>query len=863
MISKTISHYKILEKLGEGGMGDVYKAEDTTLRRIVALKFLPLELTRDKDMKKRFIHEARAASALDHPNICAIHEIDETKDGQIFICMGYYEGDTVEEKTKQGLLEVGEALDITIQIAKGLDKAHQSKIIHRDVKSANIIITKDGTVKIVDFGLAKLSGQTRVTKDGATLGTAAYMSPEQTLGKEVDHRTDIWSLGVVLYEMLTGLTPFQGDYEQAVIYSIMNEEQKPLTSIRTGIPMELERIVNKTLAKDPNERYQRLDELIVDLKHVKKEPDVGQTEAQVLPLERKPVWKQPIPIALSVFVFIVIVAGLLIIGGKTDEPAPVTKSKSIAILPFTAIGDSKEDEYFSDGIHDDILSQVAKIHDLKVVSRTSVIRYKNTDKSMREIAQELGVGTILEGSVRRSGEKVRIVAQLINAKTDDHLWTETYDRDYVDIFAIQTDVAENIALALKATLTPEEISSIKSKPTENMEAYDYYLKGKYYWDNKTDSEGNLMAAELLEKAVELDPSFTLAYAWLAVIDFGLYYNFRFDPTPERLEKGKFALEKATHLDPDLPEVKYAHGVYYHLIENEYKKAIIEYLKALEGRPNDSEINQTIGWAYMVFGEWNKAEQYLLKSYELDPQGLNRAWLVATYYMRMRDWSKAEYYIDKASVSFPEQPNLYFDKAIIAASGYGDIEKASRIIEDAAQFISARRMLGFRIQRDMWLRKYQDIVDVIDQFPDFDEDLFLYKGLAYWFMGQKNQAKPYLDSAKVFYEGLAQAVPHNAGIYHELGYVYAGLGMKEKAIQSAEKAVELDPIDKNALSAPYHHEQLSYIYSMVGEYDQAFDEIELLLSIPCSFTTWDLKLNPFWDPMRDHPRFQELIAKYSD
>ncbi len=248
MIGKTISHYKILEKLGEGGMGDVYKAEVTKLKRIVALKFLPLELTRDKEMKKRFIHEAQAASALDHPNVCAVYEIDETENGQSFICMGYYEGDTVEEKTKQGPLEIDEALDITIQIAQGLDKAHQSKIVHRDIKSANIIITKDGTVKIVDFGLAKLSGQTRVTKDGATLGTAAYMSPEQTLGKEVDHRTDIWSLGVVLYEMLTGLTAFQGDYEQAVVYSIMNEEPKSLTGLRVGIPMELDRIVNKTLA---------------------------------------------------------------------------------------------------------------------------------------------------------------------------------------------------------------------------------------------------------------------------------------------------------------------------------------------------------------------------------------------------------------------------------------------------------------------------------------------------------------------------------------------------------------------------------------------------------------------------------------
>ncbi len=546
MIGKTISHYKILEKLGEGGMGDVYKAEDTNLDRIVALKFLPLETTRDKDMKTRFIHEAKAASSLQHHNIYTIHEIDETDEGQLFIVMDCYEGKTIEEKIKQSPIEIDEAIDITIQIAQGLDKAHKKKIFHRDIKSANIIVTTDGVVKIVDFGIAKLAGQTRVTKDGTSLGTASYMSPEQTLGKEVDHRTDIWSVGVILYEMLTGLTPFQGDYEQAVVYSIMNEEPKPLTGLRTGIPLQLEQIVNKALAKEPKERYQHLDELIVDLNHVKKEPEKEKTEKQIpqppTPVDIKPVWKQPIPIVVSAFALIVIVGIVLnsIINKPEPEVVPVApqiSSKSIAVLPFTSISRTEEDEMFCDGMHDDILTQVAKIHDLNVISRTSVMRYRDTDKSMKEIAQELGVGTILEGSVRRVGEKVRIVAQLINAKTDNHLWAETYDRDYADIFAIQTDVAENIASALKATLTPDEISSIESAPTENMEAYDYYLKGKYYWDNYTDREGNMTAADMLDKAVELDPSFTLAYAWLAIVDFTLYSWGLWDPTPERLEKG--------------------------------------------------------------------------------------------------------------------------------------------------------------------------------------------------------------------------------------------------------------------------------------------------------------------------------------
>jgi serine/threonine-protein kinase len=481
---------------------------------------------------------------------------------------------------------------------------------------------------------------------------------------------------------------------------------------------------------------------------------------------------------------------------------------------------------------------------------------------MKEIAQELGVGTILEGSVRRYGEKVRIVAQLINAMTDDHLWTETYDRNYTDLFAIQSDVAANIASALKDTLTPKEISSIESVPTENMEAYDYYLKGKYYWDNKSDREGNMMAAELLEKAVGLDSSFTLAYILLAIVDFTLYSWSSWDPTPERLEKGMVALEKATHLDPDLPEVHYAHAVYYESIEKDHKKAIIHYLKALEGRPNDSEINQSTGVSYMVLGEWDKAERYLLKAYELDPHGINMAVYVAAFYARMHDWDKAEYYIDKGIVSLPEIPYQYRNKATIVLMRYGDTEKASRIIEDGVQSAGKQRMLTYRFRIDILSRRFQELLDAAEPFPE-NNYYFLYKGVAYWFMEQKDQAKIYLDSARVVHERLVQTAPHDIDNYSLLGLAYAGLGMKEQAIQAAKKAVELEPINKNAFWAPHHHRWLAYIYSMVGEYDKALDEIELLLSIPYYFTTWDLKLSPFWDPMRDHPRFQELIAKYSD
>lgn len=816
MISKTISHYKILEKLGEGGMGQVYKAEDTKLKRTVALKFLPKDFSRDPEAKKRFMEEARSSSHLDHNNICVIHDIKETDDGQLFIIMNYYQGETLQNIIKEKDLTIKEVLKYIIQIAKGLEKAHSKGIVHCDIKPTNIIITDDGVAKILDFGIAKIASEEKLISKDRTSGTIAYMSPEQVSNATIDTRTDIWSLGVVFYEMLTKQQPFADSYNEALMYSIMNEEPKSITSINSNVQPELELIILKMLSKNPDKRNQKISNLLSDLKKSQKEK----------------------------------------------------LSKSIAVLPFSSIGDSKESGYFCDGMHDDILLQVAKIHDLKVVSRTSVMRYKDTDKSIIEIAQELGVETILEGSVRRVGGRVRIVAQLINAKTDDHLWAETYDRDYVDIFAIQTDVAENIASALKATLTPEEISTIEIKPTENMEAYDYYLKGKYYWDTKTDREGRMKAAELFEKAVELDPNFTLAYAWLAKVDFALYKNVNldrfkstyWDPTPERLEKGKSALEKAIQLDPDYPEVHFAQASYYSDIEDEHKKAVIEYLKALEGQPNDSEINRDIGTSYMILGEWDKAEQYLLKAYEVDPHGMHTAGLVATFYMHMRDWQKSEYYINKAIVSFPEQGYLYGRKSEIAIFGYGDTEKATRLIDEGVQFAGERNLLSNRFSVECRSGRFQELLETYERFPD-DDTYFLSKGIVYRFLGEEDQAKTSFDSAKVVHERWVQTVPHHIQNYGYLGLVYAGLGRKEEAIKSAQKAIELEPISKNALSAPYNHLELAYVYSMVGEQDKALDEIELILSIPFYLTTWDLKLDPIWDPLRDNLRFQELIEKY--
>ena len=439
MIGQTISHYRILSKLGEGGMGVVYKAHDTKLGREVALKFLPGGLTGDPRARERFIYEAKAASGIDHPNICTIYEIDETDDHRIFIAMACYEGETLKQRIARGPLETGEILDVAIQIARGLARAHEAGIIHRDIKPANIIITTRGEVKIVDFGLSKLLGLAKLTRTGMTVGTAAYMSPEQARGEEIDQRTDIWSLGVVLYEMLTGLCPFRSEYEQALIYSILNEEPAPLGSLRPDIPEEMDQLVQKAMAKVPVERFRYAGELLAELSFLAK-----RREAE---------------------------SDRLLIGAAKALP-------SIAVLAFTNLSADKENEYFSDGLAEDIIDALTQVPGLRVMARTSAFAFRGKEADVREIGARLNVEHILEGSVRRSGSRLRVTAQLVKASDGYHVWSQRFDREMTDVFAIQDEISQAIVEKLRLRLSAGR--PLVKRYTENLAAYDLCLKARYH-----------------------------------------------------------------------------------------------------------------------------------------------------------------------------------------------------------------------------------------------------------------------------------------------------------------------------------------------------------------------------------------------
>jgi serine/threonine protein kinase len=446
MIGKEISHYKILERIGGGGMGVVYKAEDTKLKRPVALKFLPPAFATDSTTKERFIHEAQAASALQHNNICAIHEIDETDDGQMYIVMDCYEGETLKKKLENGKLDVDDAIDIIVQIAEGLKKAHAKGIIHRDTKPGNIIITEDGVAKILDFGLAKFRGQTKITKSGSTVGTVAYMSPEQARGEAVDHRTDIWSLGVILYEMVSGELPFKGDYDQAVVYSILNEKPE---SLNIEIPDALKTIIEKCLEKNPSDRYQDISYLLVDLKSTKDGSSTVHSGQQAKKIKLK-----PMVFTIAVLVFIVI--GYLYIPFdifiKTSDGA-FEWENSIGILPFDNISNDPEQDYFCEGMTEQIISNLSRLPTLKVIARQSMMKYKDTDKTISEIGEELDVAYVLEGSFRKFEDRIRVTAQLISTKDDFHVWSEDYDREYTELLELQDDVSATIAGSLLKTIS--------------------------------------------------------------------------------------------------------------------------------------------------------------------------------------------------------------------------------------------------------------------------------------------------------------------------------------------------------------------------------------------------------------------------
>jgi serine/threonine protein kinase/tetratricopeptide (TPR) repeat protein len=645
MIGQTISHYKILEKLGEGGMGVVYKAEDTKLKRTVALKFLPREAVADPVAKARFLHEARSAAALDHQNIGTIFEIGEAE-GHTFIAMAFVEGTTVKEQIDAGPLPLRDALDIARQAAEGLAEAHKKGIIHRDIKPGNLMVSDKGRVKILDFGLSRAEGQTKLTKTGTSVGTIVYMSPEQARGDPTDHRTDIWSFGVLLYEMITGRLPFRGKHEHAVLYSVLNEQPEPITALRTDVPVDLERVVDKAMAKRADDRYQHMDDMLVDLKTVEKRLAVpGQTKKpgdvadKVVPEGRR-IRKRAgftagaVLVIASVFVVAFVLSRRE--GEREDRVSPEVehdKIESLAVLPFDNMMDDPEQDYFVDGMHDALITSLSKLGSLRVISRTSVMRYRDTTKPMREIALELDVDALIEGSVLRIGDDVRITAQLIDGASDEHLWADSYDRNLRNVLSLLNEVAGAIAREVQATVTPEQENRLARARPVNLDAYDALLRGQQLF-NTFRSSNIRESIGYFKKALEIDPEFAEAHAWMA----GAYMLLAVFGAPpmEVMPKSRVAAERALELDDGLSIPHTAMGYVFLYFDRDWEKGGAAFRKALEIDPNSAMARHGYADYLLAVNRLDESvEQCLLgrKSNPLSP--LSNAVVVGHLYIARR------------------------------------------------------------------------------------------------------------------------------------------------------------------------------------------------------------------------------------
>ena len=851
-----VSHYRIVEKIGAGGMGEVYLAEDTKLKRKVALKFLPSHLCQEDDCRRRFTREAQAAAGLDHPNIAGIHEVGEFS-GRPFFAMQVVKGQSLREVVAGKELPVERILEIAIQVCEGLQAAHDKGIIHRDIKPSNILIDGHGRVRIVDFGLAAISGSEQLTKTGSTLGTIGYMSPEQIEGKEIDARSDLFSLGVVLYELIAKLNPFKRDSEAATLKAITQDNPEPLARYKADIPDDLQRTVSKLLEKDPSLRYQHADGVVSDLKRLLAPT---QSSMAVVPAKQKSKW----PFAIVGFV---IIAALVIAGIKywpVDNSArvePLTpERKMLAVLPFENLG-SPEDENFADGITDAITSRIAKIGGLGVISRTSAMKYKETDKTLKQIGAELGVSYILEGTILwdKSGDTdlVRIIPQLIQVSDDSHIWTETYERVMIQIFAVQAGIATSIAEKLNITLLQPERDALAEQPTENTEAYHAYLAAK---EHGTDS----LAIQMYERAISLDPDFALAYAELSRTHSGMYH-YNYDRAGERLQLAKEAVNKALALQPNLPEAHLALGYYYYHGYREYDKALKEFAIAEKGLPNDPRILQAEAFIWRRLGRFEEAQANLEQAFQLNPRDADAAYQVATNHRWLRHYQEALSFYDKATSLRPDYLAYYAGKALSFIM-MGDLPSARQILSNAPN------------QEGIWVASVyleicgRDYDAALKHLTMAKEEMFhagsslwsvnLWRGYIYRSMGENELAQIAFDSARTFLESHEEEYSEYVGYYMGLAVTYAGLGRKEEAIRIGQFAVKKYPISRDALLGTRQEYDLATVYVMTGEYDAAIDLLEHVMSVPYDLeSVATLRLKQIWDPLRDHPRFQALIEKY--
>ena len=877
LVGRKLANFEVEKIVGRGGMGVVYLARDTKLKRSVAIKALPSGILADPAAQSRFRREAEVLASLNHPNIAVIYDIIEQDNGDAYLILEYVPGESLVARIANGPLPLQQALSISLQIAEAVSAAHENGVIHRDLKPGNIKFTPDKRVKVLDFGLAKtighedISNQTTATDPGRIMGTPAYMSPEQIRGRSADHRTDIWSFGCILYEMLTSHRPFEAETVSDTIARTL-EREPDWGALTQHTPENIQVLIQRCLEKDPQARLQQIGEAVSEIREtLNKEPVTKTSSSAEIRLQPGAKAKH-LKVVIALVAVLLIASVLLVRSLWYGEPGPVTQEKSLVVLPFDNLG-PEEDDSFVAGITGAITARLAGVQGLAVISRSSAMQYTDKERNIQKIGEELGVDYILEGTVQRERSNdltspLRVIPTLVRVSDSKHIWAETYDSNMTEVFRIQSDLAERVAQSLDIAVLDQERQVLQSYSTENMEAYDYYLRGNAYMERGCGQEENArVALQMFQKAVDLDPQFALAHANLSEAHLAMYF-YRHDHSEARLASAKLAVDAAMRLAPDLPEVHKALGIYYYWGLLDYDRALQECAIALKSRPNDSLLFVFVGAVQRRQGKWVQALRNFEKAAKLDPRSSLSAQCLADTSAILRDYPQAHRHFERAISLSPDLTNPYARHIKTLLGWQGDTETAREVLNQACEQID--------LYKDHLLTYNAVLLGIIDGnytaarqllagFPSetFETQFFFIpKTLLYAQISQleddQMSAREFYDAARIFLETEIQKDPNDASRHSALGIAYAGLGRKAEAIRNGQLAVKLLPVTKEAWVGLWRLEDSARIYVMVGEYDIAIEQLEYLLSIPSELSVPLLRLDPAWDPLRAHPRFKNLL-----
>ena len=864
-----LGNYEILGEIGRGGMGVIYRTRQRHSRRIVALKRVLTYQADSHETLARFRREAETAATLDHPNILPIYEVSETEDGVPFFSMKLATGGSLRNVGPVLRNEPRQCVQLMAKVARAIEYAHTQGVLHRDLQPGNILLDARGEPLVSDFGLAKwLDEESNLTQTLTTLGTPGYIAPEQAEGLSFSPAADIYSLGAILFNLLAGRPPFVGANALSVIRQAAVTPAPKLRAFAPSLGRDLETIIGRCLERDPKARYQSAAALAQDLERWLEGRHI--LARRVLPSTRIWRWSRRNPTLAGAAAACLILTAAVVwlvrqqFANAPELPAP---DKSIAVLPFENFSDNKENSYFAAGIQDDVLTSLAQIHDLKVISRTSVMAYqKRGGRNTREISQALGVANVLEGSVRRTGNRVLVNVQLIDARNDRHIWGERYDRAVADSIGLQGELATQIATALKAKLAPEEKARLDVRPSSNSEAYVLYLTA-------LGTNNDIEAEQLFVQATALDPGFALAYARASIINNGLYTAVTSDHRA-RKAKARAQAEEALRLSPNLGEAHMALGLCLYWGDKKYNAALKEFEVAAATSPNNAEVYIYVGGIYRRQGRWRESVASFERAMSLDPRNSRLVFNAGNNYLFMRDWPAATACYNRALEIAPASADPKVPLAYLEVFRSSNPAAGSKILQNIPEIAPPHGSVTLgRLDLAMLERDYTAAEKVLTDAPeDFanagDAPKPFYQGRIALARGDIESARRYFAAAKPISEERVRDDPDVAELHARLGLLYAYMQMKEDAIRESRRAVELEPESQNAFHGPLWTGNLALVYALVGEPDQAITLIERLLSIPGaasypdvpnSITLAELRLRWEWDSLRSNPRFQKILA----